>query len=96
MFTVVDETTAKEIEASARVRGAVDAFLKNLGEFYDTWSKDNEGTFLIQLNGVDGSPFEGKKTDSLYTSIGSRINKLELKQVWRLIRKDDNLYIVHL
>jgi hypothetical protein len=91
MFTVVDETTAKEIEASARVRGAVDAFLKNLGEFYDTWSKDNEGTFLIQLNGV-----EGKKTDSLYTSIGSRINKLELKQVWRLIRKDDNLYIVHL
>jgi hypothetical protein len=102
VFNVVDQELAAEIEANSRTRGATITFFNNLNEFYADWITDNEGkTFMLALNEKVGDPFHGKKTDSLYQSLMQRINAMELKTAWRLIRKtgDDevtSLYIVHL
>lgn len=103
MFTLVDEDTAKEIEQSARLRGAVLRCINNLDAFYVSWSEDedNEGkTFLVGLNDSPAAPFPGKITDSLYTSFNNHLKTR--KEEWRLIKntpKDGDekyLYIAHL
>lgn len=100
MFTVVEDSLAREIEANARTRGATTTFFNNLENWYnETWSKDKANAnrpCVIFLTG-DGAPFAGKKPESVYSSlIQNKLYKNELKNKWRLIRKDGQVAIAHL
>lgn len=107
MFNVVeDQERAKEIEASARTRGANDLMLTNLAEHYEEWASDEsnaEKTYLVPLTG-EGTVFGDKKVENVYAAVQQRIVKLELKQTWRLLKHTEGededavttLYIAHL
>jgi hypothetical protein len=93
VFTVIEQEKAEEIEANARMRGMTDVFFLNVGNFYNEWSadKDNEGKpFSIFLNLQKGDPFFGKKTDSLYTTLNTAINRLKLREEWQLTKHDQD------
>lgn len=94
---IEDEALSQEIEANTRTRGGTTVFMNNLNEFYSEWVKDNEGKpFKLFLNKQAGDPFFNKKTDSLYTTLNTRLKEMELKDEWRLIKFEGHLIIAHL
>lgn len=100
MFNVIeDQATIDDIELNSRVRGATTVFFNNLTEFYAQWAQnaDNEGKkFMLWLNKERTDPFYSKKTDSLYTGLNKVMTDKDLKQEWRLIKKDGFLLIAKL
>lgn len=96
---IEDEQLSQEIEANTRTRNGTTVFMNNLNAFYAEWNakKENEGKpFKLFLNKQAGDPFFTKKTDSLYSSLMTRLKDMELKSEWRLIKFEGHLIIAHL
>jgi hypothetical protein len=93
MFNVLTAEDAAVVEASARTKGMYKDFLRNITDFHKTWSKTNEGSFVVPLNVSEGDVFYGKGTDTLYTGINTQINNMELRENWRLIKHNGGLMI---
>jgi hypothetical protein len=92
---ITDEAEIHDIEANARVRGAVSAFLQNLKEFYEGYADKEERKFMLYLNKNETDPFYLKKTDSLYSNMLPQLKKAEMDKEWRLVKSNGHLLIAH-
>src|SRR5687768_5571536 len=90
---VTDENKQKEVLNSQR--GKHKKFCADLKAWYEGLEEVPE-TILISLNAEKKDRYFGAKTDSLYGGLLGALDTAKMKDDWRLIKKNDTLWITKL